>query len=83
MTTRCAEIPVALKRNAKTLHQRLCKYFTDNGTCKFGEELSYIHTDNATNKEINDIQEELKNLNAAIMVLNSLNSINRKGILMI
>ena len=65
------------------IHQRLCKYFIDNGTCKFGEERSYIHKDNATNKEMNDIQEELKSLNAAIMVLYSLNNVNREGILMI
>ena len=50
-------------------HPRLCKYFGENLRCKFGKECSYMHRKNVNKKEINELNDELKNIKAEIDVL--------------
>ena len=64
-------------------HPRLCKYFGENLRCKFGKECSYIHRENVKKKEMNEVNDELKNIKAEIDVLkntvNSLTDIRNEG----
>ena len=74
-------------KECRKRHPRHCKYFRDNRTCKFGEGCSYIHKDDSTKKEMDEIKEELKTLNTEITVLKdtvkSLTSIKKETIVMV
>ena len=78
----CRDPRCSLKECRKR-HPRLCKYFRDRGTCIFGEGCSYIHKDDTSKKEINEIKEELNNINAEIMIIKdtvkSLSSIKKRS----
>ena len=79
--------PRCSPKECRKCHPRLCKYFRESGTCKFGEGCSYIHKDDTSKNEINEIKEELNNLNEEIMIIKetvkSLSSVKKEAQMMI
>ena len=47
----------------------LCKYFQENGCCKFGEGCAYAHIETVIKNDVNKLSEEIKNIKAQMDIL--------------
>ena len=47
-------------------HPKNCRYFCQNGSCKFGETCAYIHTDDKNNTKVEELEKEVKKLTETV-----------------
>ena len=52
-------------------HPKVCKYFSTQNRCKFGEQCSYKHEVNSNQNEISELKEKMAVLEQSVRLLNA------------
>ena len=67
VTELCSNNVTCKDKSCRKRHPRSCKFYSQNGTCKFENDCAYLHKTNESNKKIEKIEIEIRKLKEEIM----------------